>query len=121
MARGTQLSDIERQIIELRVRHGDGPRAISRILKRDHSVIVRELQRNGVERGYTRTLAVRLTEERSHKTNKRKLDKHPRLAEFVRQKIREGLSPEQIVGVLKIRPLRVKKKSISVSHEAIYD
>lgn len=120
MARGTPLSDIERQIIELRVRHGDGPRAIARILKRDHSVIVRELRRNGVERGYKRTLAVRLTEERSHKTNKRKLDKYPVLAELVRQKIKEGLSPEQIAGLLKIRPLRVKKKDISVSHEAIY-
>lgn len=121
MARGTPLSDIERQIIELRVRHGDGPRAIARILKRDHSVIVRELQRNGVERGYTRTLALRLTEKRSHKTNKRKLDKYPVLAEFVCQKIKEGLSPEQIAGLLKMKPLRVKKKSISVSHEAIYD
>lgn len=121
MARGISLSEIERQIIELRLRHGDGPRAIARILRRDHSVIVREIQRNGVSRGYRRTLATRLTEERSHKTNTRKLDKYPVLAEFVRQKIRAGLSPEQTAGVLKIQPLFVKGKPVSVSHEAIYD
>lgn len=120
MARGISLSEIERQIIELRLRHGDGPRAIAKILRRDHSVVVREIQRNSVSRGYRRTLAMRLTEERSHKTNTRKLDKHPVLAAFVRQKIREGLSPEQIAGVLKIQPLCVKKRRLSVSHESIY-
>lgn len=121
MARGISLSEVERQIIELRLRHGDGPRAIARILKRDHSVIVREIQRNGVSRGYRRTLATRLTKERSHKTNTRKLDKYPVLAAFVRQKIREGLSPEQIAGVLRVQPLFTKGERVSVSHEAIYD
>lgn len=119
MSRGIPLSDIERQIIELRTRKGDGPRAIGRILGRDHAVVIRELQRNGTPRGYARGLAARLTLARSHKTNKRKLDKDEKLARYVRVQICSGLSPEQVAGQLKEQP-PVSLGGTSVSHEAIY-
>jgi len=119
MSRGILLSDVERQIIELKTRKGDGPRVIARVLGRDHTVVVRELQRNSTPRGYERGLAARLTLARSHKTNKRKLDKHEKLARYVRAQIRLGLSPEQIAGQLKEQP-PASLGGLSVSHEAIY-
>lgn len=119
MSRGVSVSEIERQIIELHVRKGHGPRAIGRTLGRDHSVVVREIQRNSTPRGYQRDVAGRLAEQRSHKTNKRKLDKDEKLAIYVRQQIRLGLSPQQIAGALKAQPVAALSGN-SVSHEAIY-
>jgi len=119
MSRGIPLSEIERQIIELQVRKGHGPRAIARILGRDHAVVVREIQRNSTSRGYQRNVAGRLTEQRSHQTNKRKLDQDEVLAAHVRRQIHLGLSPEQIAGQLKALPPVVLLGN-SVSHEAIY-
>lgn len=119
MPKGASLSDIDRQVIELGVRKKKGIREIARLIGRSHSIVSREIRRNGTSRGYRRDLATRVAGERARRTNKRKLDKDKKLQTHVRQSIRLGLSPEQIAGQLKEQPIKALG-SASVSHEAIY-
>lgn len=119
MPKGSSLSDIDRQVIELGVRKQKGIREIARIIGRSHSIVSREIRRNGTDRGYRRELAARLSSARASKTNRRKLDKDEALAQHVRVQIRAGLSPEQIAGQLKEQPL-ARLRGARVSHEAIY-
>jgi len=119
MPKGSLLSDIERQVIELGVRKKKGIREIARIIGRSHSIVSREIRRNGTPRGYRRELATRLSRVRARKTNKRKLDQDEQLARYVRAGIRAGLSPEQIAGQMRACPPACLDGA-SVSHEAIY-
>lgn len=119
MPKGPSLSDVERQVIELCCRKGTGIREIGRIIKRDHSIVSREIQRNKTDRGYQRALATRIAGERARKTNKRKLDKDLILQKYVRDQIHAGLSPEQISGQIKAQPPKLLHGA-SISHEAIY-
>lgn len=119
MPKGSPLSDIERQIIESRLRQKKGIREIARAIGRHHSIVSRDIKNNGTDRGYNRNVAARIAKERASKTNKRKLDKDPKLALYVREKIRIGWSPEQIAGVLKQQPPK-ELAGATISHEAIY-
>lgn len=106
----------EREIIEVRLRGKWGFRRIAGHLKRDHTVISREVKRNTLKgKRYCAEEAQKLADNRSRKTNVRILERDPRLRTYVVQKIKnEGWSPEQVSGRLKSEGLR------SVSHEAIY-
>lgn len=111
----------ERQIIELRLRGKWTGRQIARYLKRDHSVVVREIKRNSRPDGkYSAVQAQAQADNRAHKTNIRLLNKNPYLKRHVIRSIRDDqLSPEQIAGRLKTdSPLELK--GITVSHESIY-
>lgn len=111
----------ERQIIEVR-RRGKWPvRRIARYLKREHSVVMREVQRNSRPNGkYLASYAQVMAESRTHKTNIRLLNKNPYLRRYVVRSIRDDqLSPEQIAGRLKEQPLQ-ELAGITVSHESIY-
>lgn len=119
MPKGSPLSDIDRQVIELGVRRGKGIREITGIIGRSHSIVSREIRRNSGGRGYRRDVVARIAKERARKTNTRKLDKDPKLAAHVREQIRLGLSPEQIAGQLRAQP-PAALACRSVSHEAIY-
>jgi IS30 family transposase len=119
MPKGCQLTDIDRQIIELGVRKKKGIREIAAIIVRSHSVVSREIRRNSGASGYQQKIATRIAGERARKTNKRKLNKNLVLQEYVRKQIRLGLSPEQIAGQLNALPPK-KLHGASVSHEAIY-
>jgi len=82
-------------------------------LGRDHRVIGREITRNsGRSEPYRARVAKRISEERSKKTNHRKLEKYKfkDLQDFVLEKLREDWSPEQISGRLKDHPELLEKK-----------
>jgi len=114
------LTYYERQRIEYYSRLKLSTRAIARKLKRDHSVIGRELRRNTRPgKRYSAQEAQRLADLKAKKTNKRKLEKDYFLHDFVISRLKDGWSPEQIAGRLKNNPPR-ELQGISVSHEAIY-
>src|SRR3989338_2322227 len=72
-------------------------RALARLMGRDHSVILRELARNkGEYLSYEPDRAQHFAERRARKRRKTKFEKYPALKEYVTQKIKEGLSPEQV-------------------------
>lgn len=106
----------EREKLEFLVRCRLGIREIARRLHRDHTVILRELRRN-TARGdrYTAKSAEQCVQHRQQRTRLRKLDRDDRLYWQVRLLLNDGLSPEQIAGLLSAE----RGRSV-VSHETIY-
>jgi IS30 family transposase len=112
-----QLSDYERtQIMVMRVK-GLSIRAIARILKRSHSTISRELQRNGHKDAYSAALACKLAADRKA-VKPRKIWHNPRLQNYIIAKLKNGWSPQAISG--KLRKMFGKDSNNYVSHETIY-
>lgn len=111
------LKFYERQKLEYWFRSRQSLRAIAVIMRRDHSVIVRELQRNGggERKKYRADTAQRLFEKRRHKQHKGKLDKYPDLKAYVIDGLKNEWSPDVIAGKMK-----VEKRKQTISHESIY-
>lgn len=115
------LTFVQRQWIEFFNNKGQGPREIARQIKRDHTVISRELKRNTKPgKKYSAVAAQKLADFKARKTNKRKLDKNPELHDYVVKQLRAGWSPDEIAGKLKDGPPKGLKGK-TVSYEAIYD
>lgn len=97
-------------------------RQIAKLMRRDHSVLVRELQRNkGLYTPYTASLAAHAADRRAKKTNIHKLTKYPILHDYVAQQLYTGLSPELIAGRLRADPPRtLRDPRYRISHESIY-
>lgn len=115
-----RITYADRQLIERYLKMKKKKKWIAQWLKRDYSVIKREINRNsGDYLPYSADSAQRIADHRARKTNVRKLDKDPVLKEYVVDRISSGeWSPEQIAGVLKEHaPPGVKH---TVSHESIY-
>ncbi|MGH7889232.1 MAG: IS30 family transposase [Thermodesulfobacteriota bacterium] len=115
------LTSVQRQWIEFFNNKGQGPRAIGRQIKRDHTVIIRELKRNTKPgKKYSAVTAQKLADLKAKKTNKRKLDTDRELHNYVVKKIKEGFSPDEVSGELKnFAPETLIGKTIS--YETIYD
>jgi transposase, IS30 family len=114
------LTQYEREKIEWYVRLKMGPREIGRRLRRDHGVIVRELERNRRSDGrYMAADAQKRADFKARKTNRRKLEVNEQLHDWVEARLKRGWSPELIAGRLKKQPPLFLKGS-SVSHEQIY-
>lgn len=113
----------EREKIELYLRMGKKKKWISDKLKRDYSVVKREIKRNSGEYiPYTAIVAQRVADRKAKNTNKRKLDKFENrdLKEYVIEKLKEdNWSPEEIAGRLKKYPC--DNISETISYESIYD
>lgn len=120
MPRGRLLTDIDRQVIARGILEEKSHRAIARGIGRSQSVVSREVERNTTPRGYIVVVAKKLTEARAKHMKPRTLDKNPVLRGFVVAGIREGFSPQEISGRLKINPPK-ELSGRSVSHETIYD
>lgn len=95
-------------------------REIARRIGRDHSTIVRELNANGK---WFHKYSPSVAEERARKKRriprrKRKIDKYPKLREYIIRKLKLRWSPEQVSNMLK----REYKNNLNmqISHEAIY-
>lgn len=115
-----RITSYEREHIASLARQGQGVREIGRRIGRDHAVASRELRRNsGQLFPYDATTTQYYAERRAKKTNVRKLEKCPKLRDWVRKKLLRKRSPEQISGRLKERP-PAGLKELQVSHEAIY-
>lgn len=119
--RGQPLTLYEREKIELHSRGHDNLRDIAEMLHRDHSVIVRELQRNTCRDGTYRAIkAHEYSQARKGKKRKRKLETDEELKRYVVQHmIKEQWSPEQISGEIKKR-LEPWMNGKGISHETIY-
>ena len=118
---GIELSSPERQYLELRLLGKWSLRRIGREMGRDHSVLSRELRRNGLIGRYRAALAQEKTDRRKvRRKTGRKLDRDPVLATWVEARIREGWSPEKVSGRLRSRSAPAFLQRCSVSHEAIY-
>lgn len=111
------LKFYDRQKLEYWLRTKQSLRAIAKIMRRDHSVLVRELKRNGDgnRKKYRADTAQRLSEKRRFKQHKGKLDTYPELKEYVINGLKEEWSPDVIAGKLK-----TEKKEQTISHESIY-
>lgn len=107
----------ERQKLEYWLRTKQSLRAIAKIMRRDHSVLVRELKRNGDgdRKKYRADTAQRLCEKRRYKRHKGKLDKYPELKEYVINGLKKEWSPDVIAGKLK-----EEAAEQTISHESIY-
>lgn len=113
-----RLSIEERDRIAIWRGEGRSIRAIASQLGRDPSTVSRELRRNARgERGedYLPHLAQWAAEWRMSHRHRRPRLKAPALRDYVRRKLRQGWSPEQIAGWLPNDEL-----DLTISHEAIY-
>ena len=115
-----ELKYYDRQKLEYWLRTKQSLRKIAKIMCRDVSVISREIKRNSSGRNkYRADTAQRLWDKRKHKQHMGKLNKHPKLREYVEKRLLEDLSPEQIAGELKESP-PIELEGILISHESIY-
>lgn len=114
-----ELTFYERQEFQYWLRSKQSLRKIAKMLRRDHSILSKEIERNANgDRGkYRADVAQRLSDERKHKKHKGKLDKHPNLKEYVVSKLKEEWSPNIIAGKLK---QKIDCFETIVSHETIY-
>lgn len=115
------LTFYNRQKLEFLFKTSQSMRAIARIMRRDHTVLIRELKRNGSgdRKKYRADVAQRLFENRVRKQHRSKLDKDPELKAYVAECLKNEWSPDVIAGRLKDdRPRELAGKTIS--HESIY-
>jgi IS30 family transposase len=121
MHMSNDLTFYDRQKLQYWLRTKQSLRAIARIMRKDHSVISREILRNGSRgrTGYRADLAQAQTERRRHARRRGKLEQYPALKEYVIDKLREDWSPEEIAGRSKAGSVSVIE-GVTVSHETIY-
>jgi len=118
MGMSNELTFFEREKLQYWLKTSLSLRSIAKLLLRDHSVVVREIQRNSSGRKkYRADIAQKLWEGRKIKKRKGKLDQHPELKKYVEEKLLEDWSPEQISR----RLTEAKElKGLSISPESIY-
>lgn len=106
----------ERQRLEYWLRSAMSVRDIGKIMRRAHTIISREIRRNGANREkYRADTAQRLFEKRKHGKHQGKVEKNPTLKEYIISGLKQEWSPDEIAGRLKQEP------SIgTISHEGIY-
>jgi IS30 family transposase len=92
---------------------GMSSRAIAVRLKVDRTTISRELKRNQGKKGYRFQQADTLAAQRRRVASSRPTTMTPNNLKIIEEKLREGWSPDQISG-------RLKLSNIYLSHESIY-
>lgn len=111
-----ELNLYDRQKLQYWLRTKQSLRAIAKIMRKDHSVVSREIRRNGSNRKkYRADAAQALADKRRHQRRRGKLDKHPELKAYVVNRLKDDWSPEEIAGRLKEFPM-----AETISHESIY-
>lgn len=112
----TYLSSSDRDSIAVWFAAGVPIREIARRLRRDHSVISREIRRNKNGKHYVAIAAEAKSKERKHEAGLREPLSNPKLYAYVLARLRDGWSPEQIAGRLKLK----NNGSVVISYETIY-
>jgi IS30 family transposase len=92
---------------------GMSQRDIALRLQISHTTISRELKRNQGKNGYRFQQADALALERRYIASSQPKSMTPKNIQVIKQKLKEGWSPDQISG-------RLKLNGICVSHESIY-
>ncbi len=108
-----QLTFVERNYIEMRLKQGDSQNRIARDMSRSQSTISRELARNTGLRGYRHTQANRKAKQR-HAAKPKAIKMTRELMSHIDLMLQQQWSPEQIGGRLK------REGQLSVCHETIY-
>lgn len=118
MARGLVVQPVERELIRLGIKRGMSARAIAEWIGRHHSVVAREIARNGGREGY-RALGAQWRADHLKKRPKvRKILEFPELERAVLEGVRCKWSPVQIARRLRLEHPR--DQAWWVSHETIY-
>jgi IS30 family transposase len=117
----THLTENERYVISHLSVAGFSLREIARRIKRHHTTVSRELERNGPEYDctvywydWTHPMALK----RRHKARHHRRQSNPHLVKYVIRKLRDDWSPETIAEKLKIE--YPENDKMRVSHETIY-
>lgn len=115
-----QLKREDREIIATMNANGSSDAEIARALGRPQSAIFREFKRNGPKRGYTASVAQGLNDRRrATAARKRRKMEQPEIREAVKEKLKEGWSPEQIAGATKRRC--ADNRRCWISRQTIYN
>ena len=118
MARGLPLQMMERHTIRKGINCGLSNRAIASMLGRHHSVVSREVNRNGGREKYWSFEAERRAVEQRRRPKARKLAAHPQLWKVVLAGLRKRWSPGQISA--RLREDYPTDQAMRVSAETIY-
>jgi IS30 family transposase len=113
-----RLSPADREEISRGLAAGLSCRAIGAGLGRDHTVVSREVARNGGRDRYRAQRAQRATCQRSRRPKSRRLVSCPVLAAVVEEGLRRRWSPGQIVARLRVEFPHDER--MRISHETIY-
>lgn len=106
----------DREKIYLYINQGRKCAEISRFLNRDRSVILREIERNKGPNGeYQPFTAHQTATERKSQANKRNPCKNYHILRYVKEKLDEDWSPEEISG-----RIGIDIPGMSICHETIY-
>ncbi len=101
MKKNAQLTAEERELISRELAKKSSHRSIANVLGRHHSVVSREIERNGGDDHYRATVAEERAVATRLRPKLRKLEANQRLHDFVRHGLAHEWSPEQISGKLK--------------------
>lgn len=114
------LTFFERQKFQYYAPRKISLRAIGRLMRRNHSILSREIKISGLSRKrYRADIAQQAYEKRRHKKRRGKMDKYPELKKYVVDQLKEGWSPDVIAGKLKCEPLP-ELNMLTISHESVY-
>lgn len=116
--RGVELWPEEREVISRELARGSSYRAIGRVLNRDHSVISREVTRNGGRRAYRVVSAQRRANHCRSRPKSRVLERDERLHDVVNDGLVKTWSPRQVSERLRID--YPDDDTMRVSHETVY-
>jgi IS30 family transposase len=116
---GTELVAEERENISRELAIGRSFRSIGRLLKRDHTVISREVERNGGRSAYRVIPAQRQADENHARPKPRLLEKNTALHDAVNSGLEQKWSPKQISK--RLREDFPDDDTMRVSHETIYE
>lgn len=120
--RGREITDLERQKLELYLKGHWSLRDIGKLFGRNHGVLSRELTRNRKPDGtYSAVYAQQLCDKRRVRRGnvRRKLDRNDRLCEWVVKHLKEGFAPDVIAGRLRLAG-SPELHGLTISHESIY-
>src|SRR5918998_1448786 len=116
--RGTEILAEERETISRELASGRSYRSIGQLLNRDHSVVSREIARNGGRSAYRAIPAQRRADDRRARPKPRLLETKTALHDAVNSGLEQKWSPQQISE--RLRQDFPDDDTMRVSHETIY-
>jgi IS30 family transposase len=116
--RGTEILAEEREVISRELAGGRSYRSIGRLLNRDHTVVSREVARNGGRSAYRAIPAQRQADENRARPKQRLLEENRVLHDAVNSGLEQKWSPKQISK--RLRQDFPDDDTMRVSHETIY-
>ncbi len=117
--RGTEILAEEREIISRELAADRSFRSIGRLLGKDHTVVSREVARNGGRVTYRAMVAQRRADDNRARPKPRLLETNTRLHDAVNDGLKRKWSPKQVSK--RLRQDFPADDTMRVSHETIYE